>query len=153
MDVHDRQTRSFNMSRIRGKSTKPEFQVRSICHQLGFRYRIHRKDLPGKPDLVFPKYHAVIFVNGCFWHGHDCRLFKLPATRQGFWTEKIEGTVSRDQYQLTRLTELGWRVMTIWECALKGKSRLENPEIGYQISRWLRSDILVSELKGHRDES
>jgi len=153
MDVHDRETRSFNMSRIRGKDTKPEFQVRRICHRLGFRYRLHRKDLPGKPDLVFPKYNSVIFVNGCFWHGHDCHLFKLPGTRTGFWTEKIAGTVSRDKYQSAQLVDLGWRVMTVWECALKGKGRLETAEIGQRISGWLLSDDIFSELQGHRNGS
>jgi len=150
MDVHDQPTRSYNMSRIRGANTKPEFQVRKICHGLGFRYRLHRRDLPGKPDLVFPKYHAVVFVNGCFWHGHNCHLFKTPSTRTEFWTEKIAGTKARDEYQTAHLVDLGWRVMTIWECVLKGKGRLETEEIGRRISDWLLSETALSDLKGQR---
>ena len=148
MDVHDQPTRSYNMSRIRGKSTKPEIQVRKICHNLGYRFRLHRKDLPGKPDLVFPKHHAAVFVNGCFWHGHDCHLFQVPATRTEFWTEKIAGTKARDEYQQAQLMILDWRVMVIWECALKGRGKLSAEEIADQIESWLPTKSRYSEVTG-----
>ena len=148
MDVHDKPTRSYNMSRIRGKSTKPEIQIRKICHSLGFRFRLHRKDLPGKPDLVFPKHHAVVFVNGCFWHGHDCHLFKVPETRTEFWTEKIAGTKVRDEYQHHQLNDAGWRVLVVWECALKGREKRTLEEIADELATWLPSDSGFSELRG-----
>lgn len=136
------------MSRIRGADTKPEIQVRTLLHGLGFRYRLHRKDLPGKPDLVFPRYRAVVFVNGCFWHGHDCEYFQLPQTRREFWKEKISATRDRDLRQLSELDDLGWRHMTIWECALRGKGRLELDDLGELVARWLKSDSRVLEIRG-----
>lgn len=147
-DVHDVETRRRNMAAIRGKDTKPELLIRRLCHASGFRFRLHRKDLPGKPDLVFPKYHAAIFVNGCFWHGHDCHLFKVPETRRDFWAEKIAGNRARDEYQLAQLSELGWRVMVVWECAVKGRTRLTPTEIARQLSAWLVGDSHLSEITG-----
>lgn len=107
------------MAGIRGKDTKPELMVRSALHRVGFRYRLHDKKLPGKPDLVFPKYSSVIFVHGCFWHGHMCKDFKWPKTRAGFWRDKIEGNVARDKAAMTSLTNSGWRIHIVWECELK----------------------------------
>jgi len=124
VDVVDAATRSRMMSGIKGKNTKPELLIRSALHRRGFRFRLHDKKLPSKPDLVLPKYNAVIQIHGCFWHGHDCHLFKLPSTRTDFWREKIAGNVARDEKSLALLQAQGWRVLVIYECALKGKTRL-----------------------------
>ena len=122
-DVHDKATRSYNMSRIKNKNTKPEILVRKFLFADGFRYRINDKKLPGKPDIVLPKYKTVIFVNGCFWHGHEnCKYFKLPATRTEWWKEKIEGNIKNDTIKHTLLRETGYKVMVIWECEIKNKS-------------------------------
>lgn len=136
------------MSGIRGKDTRPELIIRKGLHRLGYRFRIHVKDLPGKPDLVFPKYRAVIFVHGCFWHGHDCHLFKWPKTREEFWKKKIDGNRERDLEAIQVLRDRSWRVLTVWECALKGKHRLPFNEITQFASDWLRSDISCAELRG-----
>ncbi len=119
-DVHNTQTRSYNMSRIRGKDTKPEMVVRRFLFANGFRYRLHDTKLPGKPDIVLPKYKTVIFVNGCFWHGHKgCSYFVLPKTRTEWWLQKIKGTMARDKAAEVALNVLGWKVIVIWECQLK----------------------------------
>lgn len=119
-DVHTREQRSRNMAAIRGKDTKPEMRVRSALHRLGYRFRLHRKDLPGKPDIVLPKYHLAIFVHGCFWHSHSCRYGRVqPATRTDFWSKKRQETVKRDLKKANALEELGWTVLTIWECETK----------------------------------
>ena len=110
------------MAAIKGSHTKPELAVRKALHALGLRYRLHARELPGKPDLVFPRYNAVVFVNGCFWHQHDCHLFKWPGTREHFWREKIGRNVANDQRAIEELERKGWRIATIWECALKGKT-------------------------------
>lgn len=137
------------MSGIRGKDTKPELAVRSALHRAGFRFRLHRKDLPGRPDLIFPCYHAVLFVHGCFWHGHDCHLFRWPKSREDFWREKISKNIARDQAQYQALADSGWRVGTIWECALKGKTRLPFDEVVDQCAIWLKSGIKTLEVSGH----
>ncbi len=125
MDVHDRETRSFNMSRIRGKDTKPELIVRQVCHALGLRFRLHKKDLPGKPDLVFARHRTVIFVHGCFWHSHDCRYGRVkPKTRAEFWAEKRDRTVQRDAENQAALTAAGWRVLVYWECQIRSSDDL-----------------------------
>lgn len=122
-DVHDKVTRSYNMSRIRNKNTQPEILVRKFLFANGFRYRINDKRLPGKPDIVLPKYKTVIFVNGCFWNGHEnCKYFKLPSTRTEWWKEKIEGNIKNDIKTHTILTEAGYRVIVIWECEIKNKT-------------------------------
>ena len=122
-DVHDKKTRSYNMSRIRAKDTKPEMIVRRYLFSRGFRYRLHVKDLPGKPDLVLPKYKTVIFVHGCFWHGHEgCRYFIIPKTRTEWWLNKINRNKELDKQNVTRLKENGWQVLTIFECQLNGKN-------------------------------
>lgn len=136
--MHDRKTRSRNMAAIKGKDTKPEVWLRKHLHARGFRYRLNAKDLPGKPDLVFPKYNAVIFVNGCFWHMHDCPQFKLPKSRTAWWHEKLSKNKTRDQKNIDALTEQGWRVLTLWECAIKGKQRINEDELLNQIIRWLK---------------
>ena len=124
-DIVDPETRSRMMSGIRSKDTKPELLIRKGLHRLGFRYRLHVKDLPGKPDLVFPKYKAVILINGCFWHGHDCHLFKMPSTRPDFWKEKIRKNRKRDSEVIDALEKNGWKVLSIWECSMRGKTRLK----------------------------
>lgn len=119
-DIKTPQERSYNMSRIRGVDTKPEMLVRKFLFAHGFRYRLHDKKLPGKPDLVLPKYKTVIFVNGCFWHGHDgCKFFVIPRTRREFWLSKINRTKEIDLQNQKLLSEMGYRVITIWECELR----------------------------------
>ena len=124
-DVLTPEQRRLNMSRIRGRDTKPEMLLRRGLHRRGLRFRLHRKDLPGCPDLVFPRFHAVLFVHGCFWHGHSCPMFKVPATRTDFWLGKISGNVDRDRKAVVALVKDGWRVLTIWECALRGRQQLD----------------------------
>ena len=122
MDIHSSEQRSFNMSRIKGKDTKPEMIVREWLWQNGYRYRLHRKDLPGKPDIVFAGRKKVIFVNGCFWHRHNCKYFKWPKSNVEFWHQKIEGTVRRDADNCAELIAAGWDYMVIWECDIKEKN-------------------------------
>ena len=136
------------MAGIKGSDTKPEFAIRSALHRRGFRFRLHRKDLPGKPDLVFAKHRAVILVNGCFWHGHGCHLFKWPKTREKFWREKIASNVERDRRQLSALGNAGWRVAIIWECALKGRNRLPIETVAKICATWLESDERELRLGG-----
>jgi DNA mismatch endonuclease (patch repair protein) len=123
-DVHSKQKRSYNMSRIRSKNTKPELLVRRYIFAKGFRYRLHDKKLIGKPDIVLPKYKTVIFIHGCFWHGHQqCPYFIMPKTRTEWWREKIHRTVEHDIQVSQQLSIAGWRIITIWECDLKGYKR------------------------------
>lgn len=119
-DVHNKKTRSYNMSQIRSKDTKPELLVRKFLFANGFRYKLHDKKLPGKPDIVLPKYKTVIFVHGCFWHGHkSCRYFKIPKTRTEWWTDKINRNKANDEKAIRILKESNWKVINIWECSLK----------------------------------
>ena len=116
-DVHTARQRSFNMSRIRGKDTKPELIVRSVVHQMGFRFRLHRRDLPGTPDLVLPRHNKVIFVHGCYWHMHRCRYGRvIPKTNTEFWQTKRMGNVERDRRNMRKLRRNGWSVLILWEC-------------------------------------
>lgn len=127
-DVLTPEQRRRCMSNIRGKNTKPEILVRSVTHRMGYRYRLHRKDLPGKPDLVFPSRRKVIFVHGCFWHQHPgCRFATMPATRREFWEKKLLGNRERDQHHLEDLRKMGWKPLVIWECQL---ADLENFPVG-----------------------
>lgn len=120
MDVVDRATRSRMMSGIQGKNTRPEIIVRKFLHACGYRFRLHRKDLPGRPDIVLPRFKTCIFIHGCFWHHHkDCKYASLPKTRADFWAEKLQGNVERDRRAQEALIDAGWRVLTIWECELK----------------------------------
>jgi len=120
--VHTPQQRSFNMSRIKGKDTKPEMLVRRFLHGHGYRYKLHTKTLPGKPDLVLPKYNTVIFIHGCFWHGHrNCRYFVVPKTRTQWWLAKINANTANDKKHQTALRKAGWKIITLWECDLKPK--------------------------------
>ena len=125
MDTLDPQQRSVRMALVRGKDTKPELIVRQLVHRLGFRYRLHGRDLPGTPDVVFPRRGKVIFVHGCFWHRHaGCGLARLPKSRGEFWSAKLVGNVDRDSRSVRALRRLGWGVMTIWECQLSNTARL-----------------------------
>lgn len=137
VDIVDGARRSRMMSGIQGKNTKPEISIRKALHARGFRYRLHVKHLPGKPDLVLPKYNAVIFVHGCFWHGHGCRFFKVPQTRSDFWLKKIWGNQSRDKRQEAALLGLGWRVIVVWECAVRSMTREKSLLLIDLIAGWL----------------
>ncbi|MBO3759994.1 very short patch repair endonuclease [Ciceribacter sp. L1K22] len=147
-DIVSGEVRSRMMSGIRGKDTRPEMLIRRALHAGGFRYRLHEKRLSGKPDLVFPRLRAVLFVHGCFWHGHDCHLFRLPSTRTDFWRDKIAGNVERDRRSTEALRDTGWRVGTVWECALKGKTRLPLASIVDSLALWLRSDQVFLDIRG-----
>lgn len=119
-DVHSKATRSYNMSQIKSKDTKPEILVRKFLFSKGYRYKLHDKNLPGKPDIVLPKYKTVIFINGCFWHGHKgCKYFVIPKTRTKWWLDKINRNRTNDKRKTTALKKLGWKVLVIWECQLK----------------------------------
>ncbi|MEW6595310.1 MAG: DNA mismatch endonuclease Vsr [Thermodesulfobacteriota bacterium] len=123
-DVLTPQQRRLNMSRIKGRDTKPEMFLRRGLHGRGLRFRLYRCDLPGCPDLTFPSHHAVIFVHGCFWHGHGCILCKIPETHSDFWIAKIARNVERDRQAVRKLLKGGWRVLIVWECAMRGRGRL-----------------------------
>ncbi len=132
-DVHSKSTRSFNMSKIRGKDTKPEMVVRKYLFSKGLRYRLHDKKLPGKPDLVFPKYKKVVFVHGCFWHGHEgCKNFVVPKTRTEWWLNKINTNKVKDDLTIQKLEDAGWTVCIVWECSLKSSTRKESLEDLYK---------------------
>jgi DNA mismatch endonuclease, patch repair protein len=133
----DTATRSRMMAGIRGKDTLPEMTMRRGLHARGFRFRLHDRRMPGSPDLVFPGRNAVIFVHGCFWHGHNCPLFRLPATRPEFWRAKIEGNTARDGAAEAALLAAGWRVLTVWECALRGRQRLPVETVLDRAGEWL----------------
>jgi DNA mismatch endonuclease (patch repair protein) len=138
-DVLSAEQRSYCMSRIRGKDTKPEHAIRRGLFALGFRYRLHRRDLPGCPDLTLPKYRAVIFIHGCFWHGHECPMFKWPSANAEFWHQKITRNRSNDARNLEALRKKGWRALSIWECALRGSGRLDDTALLLRAARWLSS--------------
>ncbi|MGR9168619.1 very short patch repair endonuclease [Rhizobium sp. KDH_Rht_773_N] len=137
--------RSRMMAGIRSKNTKPEIVLRKGLHAAGFRFRLHDRKVPGTPDMVFPKWHAVIFVHGCFWHGHGCRLFKWPATREEFWREKIGRNITNDVRHQAMLAEAGWRVGIIWECATRSKAGQQ--QMVKTVADWLRSDQQRLELE------
>jgi DNA mismatch endonuclease, patch repair protein len=123
-DVHSKEIRSYNMSRIKSKDTKPEMLVRKFLFSNGFRYRLHSKNLPGKPDIILPKYRAVIFIHGCFWHGHEgCKYFVIPKTRTDWWLSKIKGNQRNDKIKANLLKKEGWKIITIHECQLKIKKK------------------------------
>lgn len=148
MDKLTKEKRSWNMSRIPGKNTRPELTVRSLLHQNGYRFTLQRKDLPGRPDIVLPKYNAVIFVHGCFWHVHECPAFKWPSSRREWWEEKLRGNKDRDERNLGLLLEAGLRVCIVWECSLKGKHKLPPDIVIKELSEWLKSENRYLSLKG-----
>lgn len=144
VDVVDSKTRSRMMSGIKGKNTKPEVRIRRLLHRNGFRYRIHVRDMAGKPDIVLPKFKAVIFVHGCFWHGHECRYFKWPKTREDFWRNKILGNRKNDKSNIQILMDCGWRVCQLWECAVRD---MDEDEILKELVDWLQSGEDMKEIK------
>lgn len=137
-DNHTKEVRSMNMSHIRSTNSKPEEIVRKYLFSKGLRYRKNVSKLPGKPDIVLPKYKTVVFVNGCFWHKHDCGRFVMPSSNVEYWTRKIEGNVQRDKFNITLLKELGWRVLVIWECQLKKEAKEKSLNLLY--SQIIQSD-------------
>lgn len=130
--------RSAQMSRIRGSNTKLEVLVRKGLHARGLRYRLGGAKLPGRPDIVLPKYRTVVFVHGCFWHGHDCPLYRLPKTRPEFWADKIGKNRMRDQRVISELEAMDWRVLTVWECSLRGKTAIEQASFLDHLAETLR---------------
>ena len=146
VDVLSEKQRQYNMSRIRGRNTKPEMVIRRGLHARGFRFRLHVRELPGRPDLVFRRYSAVVLVNGCFWHGHGCDMFRWPRTRESFWREKIEKNRERDVGCLVALRRRGWRVLRVWECALRGPGRLDLDDLVAACATFLL-DSEVSQLE------
>lgn len=149
VDITTPEKRSSMMSGIKNKNTRSELLIRKGLHRMGFRYQLHRKDLPGKPDLVFPKHHAAIFINGCFWHAHGCHLFKWPSTRVDFWRDKIGLNRTRDELNIQACISMGWKVLTIWECALKGKTRRNFNEVIHTTANWLLYDSQSAEIEGN----
>lgn len=150
-DIVAPEVRSRMMSRIRGKDTGPERVLRRALHAAGFRYRLHDRKLPGTPDIVLPRYGAVIMVHGCFWHGHDCALFRLPRERRSFWEKKIRRNRERDVLAQMELLAAGWRVCTVWECAMRGKYRQALSVLVEQCGRWLKSGSDELEMKGREE--
>lgn len=151
-DIVPEYVRSRMMAGIRGKDTKPERVIRRILHSSGYRYRLHVKDLPGAPDIVLPKYRAAIFVHGCFWHGHDCRLFKWPHSRSEFWKQKISSNQHRDKTTLDQLLGNGWRIGIVWECAMRGSSKLDSMLMAAQLLDWVASRETSIEIQGKKTE-
>lgn len=151
-DIVNPLKRAEMMAGIKGKDTRTELLVRKGLYALGFRYQLHRKDLPGKPDLVFTRHKAVIFINGCFWHGHNCHLFKWPSTRPEFWKEKIGANKLRDEKNSAGCTTKGWKVLVIWECALKGKTRRHLNEVIHTAANWLLYDSQSAFIEGKNQD-
>lgn len=147
-DIVPPETRSRMMAGIRGKNTKIEVDLRKALFARGFRYRINDRNLPGKPDLVFPKHRAVILVHGCFWHGHDCHLFRLPGSNREFWETKIGRNRANDASVCERLADQGWRVLTVWECSLRGPGRLGLDGVADAAAVWLVSGSESSMIRG-----
>lgn len=144
-DIVDKQTRSRMMAGIRGKNTKPELALRRALHARGLRFRLHSKKIVGRPDIIFPKYRAVVFVHGCFWHRHEgCRYMSTPSTRPEFWKKKFESNVSRDTEVRSKLLQLGWRVAIVWECGLRKAEQLE--KAADLVSAWLTSSAREIEI-------
>ena len=137
------------MAGIKGKNTRPELALRKELHRLGFRYRLHSRNVPGKPDMVFSASKAAIFVHGCFWHGHDCKYFRLPGTRTEFWQAKITGNRARDERVRSLLKEGGWRYIVVWECAIRGQGRNAAQTIAGKVATWLKSQKATAEIRGN----
>jgi DNA mismatch endonuclease (patch repair protein) len=140
MDTVDEKTRSRIMASVGRKDTGPEILLRSALHKAGFRYRLHDGDLPGRPDLVFPRFRAVVFVHGCFWHSHGCSRSTVPKSRREYWQAKFETNRTRDERSVELLKERGWRALVVWECTLVGKHAVPTNEIVERIRVWLTGD-------------
>lgn len=147
-DNVDRLTRGRMMAAVRSQGTGPEMAMRKALHARGFRYRTNIRNLPGRPDIVLPKYRAAIFVHGCFWHKHDCALFRLPATRREFWAKKLERNRERDGEVRQALSEVGWRHLTVWECALRGSEKQDFAALIDEVACWITAGDAAHELRG-----
>jgi DNA mismatch endonuclease, patch repair protein len=147
-DIVASNVRSRMMAGIRGTNTRPEILIRHGLHRQGFRYTLHSSGLPGKPDIVLPRWRAVVLVNGCFWHGHDCHLFRWPGSRREFWKQKLTRNRARDGEVRDALTHDGWRVLVIWECALKGRGKLPLEDVLRKAATWIRKGTRLHEIKG-----
>jgi DNA mismatch endonuclease (patch repair protein) len=147
-DVVTPEKRSEMMAGIPRRDTSIEVTLRRELHARGFRYSLDRGDLPGRPDIVLPRYRAVIFVNGCFWHFHDCRLFKMPATNRGKWQEKLKGNRARDQRVRKQLLNLDWRVLDIWECSLRGAGQTGRERVADRAAAWIRGGNRKATIRG-----
>lgn len=146
MDKVDRATRSRMMSRVGRRDTGPEMVLRKALHKRGLRYRLHDRKLPGSPDLVFPRFRAVAFIHGCFWHAHGCRKTTIPTTQHEFWTKKFHSNQARDRASTESLIAQGWRVLVVWECASRGKGALAPDTIAQHVDAWLHGDDLYGEI-------
>ena len=149
VDVLTAAQRRLNMSRIRNADTAPELLIRHELHKRGYRLRLHRKDLPGRPDLTLPKYKSVILIHGCFWHGHECPMFKVPATRQEFWAAKVRKNRERDAFVLSSLAAMGMRTLVLWECAVKGPRRKTLEAVLKEVAAWLEGGDARGEIMGN----
>jgi DNA mismatch endonuclease (patch repair protein) len=141
------------MSGIRGKNTKPEILLRKGLFAKGFRYRLHDRHLPGKPDIIFPKYKAIVLAHGCFWHGHDCPLFKWPTSNIEFWRTKIERNRDVDAEVRSSLEHLGWRILTVWECSLKGPRKVPLERVLDEVAQWIKRGSDNREIKGRKSKA
>ncbi len=148
MDTVDKETRSKIMSSVGQKNTGPETILRSALHKCGLRYRLHDRSLPGSPDLIFPRYKAVVFVHGCYWHSHGCYRSTVPKTRREFWTDKFEANKKRDRRNIALLQQAGWRVLVVWECALIGKAASPADTIAKRAAEWLNGRRQFGSIKG-----
>jgi DNA mismatch endonuclease (patch repair protein) len=150
MDTVDKETRSQIMAAIRSEDTKPEMALRRSLFRLGYRYRLHQRGLPGKPDMVFSKYGVVVFVNGCFWHHHECLDVKMPETQRAWWRKKLDGNRKRDVAVLKALHEMGWRTVVVWECSIRRTKDLDAAmrKVAGQVSRFLRSKRKMAVISG-----
>lgn len=149
MDTVDHQTRSRIMATVGQKNTGAEMILRRALHESGLRYRLHVRGLPGSPDLVFPRFRAAVFVHGGYWHAHGCYRSTIPKSRSAFWTKKFEANRRRDAATATALRDKDWRILTVWECALKGKTALPMPDVVGRVSGWLHSEEPCAEISGH----
>lgn len=148
MDNLTKSARSKRMSLIRGQNTKPELLVRQLLYKVGYRYRINAKNFPGKPDLLLPKYRTAIFIHGCFWHGHECHIGHIPKSNIKFWQDKITSNKNRDTRRITELNSEGWRVLTIWECSLLGKTKFEPLQMLSRIEAFLEAKNIQNDSIG-----
>lgn len=145
MDTVDKETRSRIMSAVKCKNTGPELSLRKAIHRRGLRYRLHDATLPGTPDIIFPQFHALIFVHGCFWHSHGCKASTKPETRREFWNEKFIANQERDARKINALLNLGWRVMIVWECTIKAGRSCGLDDLSTEVMRWLKSEETLNE--------
>ncbi len=147
-DIFNAQKRREIMASVSAKNTAPEMFLRKCLHQRGFRYRLHDKRLPGTPDLVFRRFNAVVFINGCFWHGHDCPLFRIPSSNREFWQKKFDTNRTRDAQNKQLLMDKNWRMLIVWECSMRGRGKLAVDELVSRVENWLQSENNYMEVRG-----